>query len=263
MSDLVVERHGAVVLATINRPQAFNALDAHVVADLCEVVVSAERSSETRAVVVTGVGEKAFSAGADLKELAGMSADEAHETMRAGQQAFRRIESAEVPVVAAVNGLALGGGFELALATTFPLLSTRAALGLPESSLGLIPGYGGTQRLPRAVGRRVATHLMLTGHRLDAQRAFELGITPLPPFEPSALIDAALEVAVKIAQQGPLAARSILHAVLRGADGDLDAGLALESGLASLAIAGSESSEGISAFLERRPASFAKGSGEK
>lgn len=257
MSDLVIETRGSVVLATINRPASFNALDAAIVADLRAIVKDAESSFDTRAVVVTGAGEKAFSAGADLKELAGMSADRAHETMRAGQRAFRDIEQAEIPVIAAINGLALGGGFELALATTFPLLSTRATLGLPESSLGLIPGYGGTQRLPRGIGRRVATHLMLTGHRLDAQRAYDLGISPLPPIAPEELVETAVSVAETISRQGPLAVRSILEAVARGADADLESGLACETGLASLAIAGDESTEGITAFLERRPASFA------
>lgn len=258
MSDLMIETRGAVVLATINRPDSYNALDAALVADLQSMVKEAEASTDTRAVVVTGAGDKAFSAGADLKELADMSADRAHETMRAGQRAFRDIEQAEIPVIAAVNGLALGGGFELALAATFPVLSTRAALGLPESSLGLIPGYGGTQRLPRGLGRRVATHLMLTGHRLDAQRAYDLRLTPVPPTAPDELVDTAVGVAETIARQGPVAVRSILQAVMRGTDADLESGLAFETGLAALAIAGEESTEGISAFLERRSADFAR-----
>ena len=257
MSDLKIETRGAVVLATIDRPDSYNALDAAVMAGLRAVVKEAESSPHTRAVVVTGAGDKAFSAGADLKELAGMTADRAHETMRAGQRAFRDIEQAEVPVIAAVNGLALGGGFELALAATFPLLSTRAALGLPESGLGLIPGYGGTQRLPRGIGRRVAAHLMLTGHRLDAQRAYDLGLSPLPPIAPEELVETAVGVAETISRQGPLAVRSILQALTRGADADLESGLACETGLAALAIAGEESTEGITAFLEKRPPAFA------
>ena len=255
--SVMVERRGQVVVAAINRPDVFNALDAVVVGRLRDVVLDAESDPDLRAVVVTGSGEKAFSAGADLKELAGMDADTAHETMRRGQRAFRQIEQAEVPVIAAVNGLALGGGFELALATTFPVLSTRAALGLPESSLGLIPGYGGTQRLSRAVGRRVAAHLMLTGLRLDPERAFALGLTPMAPVEPAELIPTAIRVAETIASQGPNAVRSILHLITRGEDSTLDAGTALETGLAALAIAGRESSEGIAAFLERRPPTFA------
>jgi enoyl-CoA hydratase len=254
---LLVEQRDAVLLATINRPEAFNALNAEVVAALRDAVRRAEGDPSVRAVVVTGAGEKAFSAGADLKELAGMSADVAHRTMRDGQRAFAEIASADVPVVAAVNGVALGGGFELTLAATFPVVSEKASFGLPESTLGLIPGYGGTQRLPRVVGPQVAAHLMLTGSRLDAHRAHALGLAPLPPVAPDQLLDAALEVAGKLAAQGPLAVRSILAALRLGQDSPLAAGLQLETGLAALAVAGAESSEGIAAFLERRPAAFA------
>jgi len=252
--SLLTTRDGLVTTVTINRPDVFNALDAEVIGGIRDVVLEAQRTS--RVVIITGSGTKAFSAGADLKELAGMDADRAHRTMRAGQEAMRDIERSEIPVIAAVNGLALGGGFELVLAATFPVISTRAALGLPESGMGLIPGYGGTQRLPRAIGRRRATHLMLTGARLDAACAYELGITPLPPVEPDDLLPAARALADTIAAQGPLAVRAILRAVDRGADSTLDAGLGLETGLAALAVAGGESSEGVAAFLERRAPRF-------
>jgi enoyl-CoA hydratase len=226
-------------------------------------VLAAEADPSVRVVVVTGAGEKAFSAGADLKELAGMSSDRAHETARTGQQVMRELERSAVPVIAAVNGVALGGGFELVLAATFPVLSTRASLGLPESGLGLIPGYGGTQRLPRAVGAHTAAHLMLTGARLDADRAYQLGLTPVPPVPPEELMAAATEIAQTIAAQGPLAVRSILAALDGGRDASLDAGLQLETGLAALAIGGAESDEGIAAFLQRRPANFADPGSEK
>lgn len=254
---VAVERAGAVTTLTINRPEAFNALNARVLNGLCEAVLKAETDPSVRAVVVTGAGGKAFSAGADLKELAGMSADRAHEKMRSGQRKLRAIERAAVPVIAAVNGVALGGGFELVLASTFTVLSTRASLGLPESGLGLIPGYGGTQRLPRAVGARVAAHLMLTGARLDADGAYRLGLTPVPPVAPEDLMDTASAMAEKVAAQGPLAVRSILAALEGGRDAPLDAGLRTETGLAALALAGTESDEGIGAFLERRRAVFA------
>lgn len=256
---LLLEERNHILIATINRPDVHNALNAAVVAELRDAVVAAAVNTNTRAVVVTGAGEKAFSAGADLRELASMTADEAHETMRTGQQAFRQIEQAEIPVIAAVNGIALGGGFELALATTFPVLSTRASLGLPESSLGLIPGYGGTQRLPRAIGNRAALHVMLTGERLSAARAHTLGLTPIEPVEADELLPTALTIAEKISRQGPKAVRSILHAVDRGTDSTLDAGAALETGLAALAVASDESAEGISAFLEKRSAQFEAG----
>ncbi|PBI91929.1 2,3-dehydroadipyl-CoA hydratase [Rhodococcus erythropolis] len=257
MSELLTERSGAVVRLTINRPEVFNALNTKVIDALVAAVTDAAQDPTVRAVVLTGSGEKAFSAGADLKELAGMGADRAREVMTSGQRAFRVLEKLPIPVIAAVNGIALGGGFELVLAATLPVLATNAALGLPESGLGLIPGYGGTQRLPQAVGQRVAAHLMLTGTRLDANRAYVLGLTPVPPIAPEELLTTATGIAELIAAQGPVAVRAILHALEVGRDAPLDAGLAVETGLAALAIAGEESSEGIGAFLERRPAKFA------
>ena len=255
-TDLLVDRAGAVLTLTINRPAVFNALDARLLQRLRDEVARADADPGIRAVIVTGAGPKAFSAGADLKELQVMGPDRAAEVMRNGQQVMREIERATVPVIAAVNGLALGGGFELVLAATFPVLSTTASLGLPESGLGLIPGYGGTQRLPRIVGRTVAAHLMLTGARLDAERAYALGLTPVAPVAADRLMDAASALATTVAQQGPQAVRSILTALDRGSDVSIDAGLTIETGLAALAIAGAESDEGIAAFLERRPARF-------
>ncbi|MGY1815513.1 enoyl-CoA hydratase/isomerase family protein [Blastococcus sp. SYSU D00820] len=257
MSDVVVvEPAGAVTVVRIDRPEVHNALNGEVLAGIREAVLAAAGDPAVRAVVLVGTGVKAFSAGADLRELDGMSADQALEQMRAGQQVMRDIERAAVPVIAAVNGVALGGGFELVLAATFPVLSTRASLGLPESGLGLIPGYGGTQRLARALGAPVAAHLMLTGTRLDADRAYALGLTPVPPVAPDELLETALGIAGTIAAQGPRAVRAILSALETGRDAPLDAGLALETGYAALAIAGAESTEGIAAFLERRPPRF-------
>ncbi|MEV0366410.1 enoyl-CoA hydratase/isomerase family protein [Nocardia fusca] len=257
MTVLLRETSGPVTTVTINRPEVFNALDAALIGALVTAVTEAAEDPGVRAVVLTGAGEKAFSAGADLKELARMGPDRARVMMTAGQRALRTLEQLPVPVIAAVNGLALGGGFELVLASTFPVLSTRAALGLPESGLGLIPGYGGTQRLPRAIGARAAAHLMLTGTRLGADRAYELGLTPVPPVAPEQLLPTAVGIAEKIAAQGPHAVRSILHALDVGRDAPLETGLAVETGLAALAVAGDESTEGIGAFLERRPARFA------
>ncbi|MGE2715463.1 enoyl-CoA hydratase/isomerase family protein [Mycolicibacterium litorale] len=261
MSVVQIDRAGAVITVTIDRPEAYNALNSEVVSALVNAVTAAADDPAVGAVVITGSGEKAFSAGADLKELAGMGPDRAHQMMRSGQDAFRTLERASVPTIAAVNGVALGGGCELALACTLPVLSERASLGLPESGLGLIPGYGGTQRLPRAIGERTAAHLMLTGSRLDADRAYQLGLTPLPPVPPAELLTTATAIAEKIAAQGPRAVRAILHALDTGRDATLDAGLGVETGLAALAVAGDESTEGIAAFLERRPADFANPGG--
>jgi enoyl-CoA hydratase len=256
VNDLSREHFDAVCVLTINRPKAFNALTAQVVSDLVDAVNKAALDPAVHAVVITGVGDKAFSAGADLKELRTMDLQRAREVMTAGQHAFRDIETAAVPVITAVNGLALGGGFELVLASSFPVLSQNASLGLPEASLGLIPGYGGTQRLPDAIGFRAATHLMLTGARLSAGRAFDLGLTPVPPTAPDELMPTALDIARSISEKGPDAVRAILHAVQVGRDVSLDVGLAVETESAAVAIAGKESTEGITAFLEKRPASF-------
>jgi enoyl-CoA hydratase len=208
-----------------------------------------------RAIVLTGTGEKAFSAGADLDELAGLDATRAQAVLGVGQRIIAGIEHSPVPVIAAVNGLALGGGFELVLATAFPVLSTRAAFGLPESGLGLIPGYGGTQRLHRLVGPAVAAHVMLTGGRLTAQRAYELGLSPLPPVEPTELLPTAMRVAAEVAARGPRAHAAILRALRVGAPAEAD--LAFETSLAAIATGGAEAAEGVAAFKGRRTPEFA------
>ncbi|MFF0794941.1 enoyl-CoA hydratase/isomerase family protein [Streptomyces spiralis] len=253
---IAVGRNGAIATVRIDRPNAHNALNAEILRRLGDAIAALAETGEVRAIALTGTGDKVFCAGADLDELAGLSVDEATPLMRAGQEVIRSIEQCPVPVIAAVNGLALGGGFELVLACSFAVASTRAAFALPEARLGLIPGYGGTQRLARVVGPAVARHAMLTGHRFDAERAYHLGITVLPPAEPSDLIPTALELAGEVAGRGPLACRSILNAVDVGLDSTLDIGLALETRLAAMAIGGSESTEGVAAFKQRRTPEF-------
>jgi enoyl-CoA hydratase len=254
---LELERDGVVLTATINRPDAYNALNSEVLRALDRMVDEAARDARVRAVVLTGAGQKAFSAGADLKEFDGIGVEDAQAKMRFGQQVMRSIEMAPVPVIAAVNGLALGGGFELVLSCTFSVMSSNASLGLPESSLGLIPGYGGTQRLPMRIGSPAAAHVMLTGTRLSAERAYQLGLCVLPPVAPDELAGTAAETAQAIAEKGPRATRAILTALGLASQGPVEAGLAMETGLASLALVGAESTEGVSAFLEKRPAKFA------
>jgi enoyl-CoA hydratase len=251
-----VESHGRVSVVRINRPQVHNALNAELLAQLSAAIDALGADGTTRAAVITGSGAKAFSAGADLDALSALDVHQAHVFLRAGQHAMRRVERGRIPVIAAVNGVALGGGFELVLACSFAVLSANASLGLPEAGLGLIPGFGGTQRLVRAVGPAVARHLMLTGRRVDAARAYELGLSVLPPTAPEELLPAALSVAQEIAQRGPQACHSILRAVDEGQDAPLETGLALEAALAAMAVAGSESAEGIAAFLGRRTPNF-------
>ncbi|MEU3273941.1 enoyl-CoA hydratase-related protein [Saccharomonospora sp. NPDC006951] len=253
---VVVERDGSVATVRIAREHVHNALDAEVLRGLGDEIATLGEDGTTRAIVLTGTGPKAFSAGADLDELAGLDAEAAQAVMRSGQAVVRSIERSRVPVIAAVNGLALGGGFELVLACSFAVLAEKASLGLPEAGLGLIPGYGGTQRLARVAGPNVARHVMLTGSRIDAARAYQLGISVVPPVAAEELLPTALELAGRIAARGPMACRSILEAVDHGLDVPLDAGLAFETGLAALAIGGSESSEGVAAFKEKRAPEF-------
>lgn len=251
-----VSGDGRVATVRINRPHVHNALNAALLQRLGDEIGALSTDSNTRAIVLTGTGGKAFSAGADLDELATLGAAAAHAVMSAGQAVIRHIEKSPVPVIAAVNGLALGGGFELVLACSFAVMSRKASLGLPETGLGLIPGYGGTQRLARVVGPAVARHVMLTGSRIVAERAYQLGLAVVPPTEPEELLPIALQIAETVAGRGPQACRAVLEAVDRGMDMPLDAGLALETGLAALAIGGSESSEGVTAFKEKRAPTF-------
>lgn len=251
-----LERSGRIITLRINRPEALNAINIDVLNGLRELARTLGEDPSIRVAIVTGSGETAFSAGADLKELQGLRPERAYSLMRQGQEVLRKIERAPIPIIAAVNGVALGGGCELVLASTFPVLATTASLGLPESGLGLIPGYGGTQRLPRVVGRQVAAHLMLTKSRLGAERAYNLGITPVPPVAAADLDGVTRAIAEEIASQGPRSVRSILTALEVARDSPLDAGLQLETGLAALAIGGTESHEGIGAFFERRSPAF-------
>jgi enoyl-CoA hydratase len=254
---VVVDDHSPVPLVRLNRPQALGALNSTLLRDLNAAVTDLAGRPSTRAIVITGTGEKAFSAGADLDELTGLSSTAAYELLSGGQAVLRRIELCPVPVIAAVNGLALGGGFELVLATTFPVLAERATLGLPEAGLGLIPGYGGTQRLTRAIGRQSTVHAMLTGARISAARAYQLGLTPIEPVPGPELVDAALTLGHQIAGKGPHAVRAILSATTAALDQSLEAGLGAESALAAVATSGTEAAEGIAAFRGKRAAAFA------
>jgi enoyl-CoA hydratase len=247
---------GPVTTLTLHRPERYNALNGEVVAQLGTAVAALAVDPSTRVIVLTGTGQKAFSAGADLDELAGLSAGRAHEVLAAGQRVFRALQTCPTPVIAAVNGVALGGGMELALAATFILASERASFGLPENGLGLIPGYGGTQRLPRLIGRQAAAFVMLTGERLSAERAYACGLLPCPPYPSEALLAQAHELAHRIAGRSPTANAAILAAIDRGANTDLDTALAFESALAGLAVGSPDAAEGIAAFRAKRPPVF-------
>jgi enoyl-CoA hydratase len=255
-APLLIAHDGPITVLTLHRPTVLNALNAAVLDALAQYMERLRHTPKTRAVVITGSGEKAFCAGADLNELAGLDATAAHDVLARGQSVLRAIERAPVPVIAAVNGLALGGGFELVLACTFAVMAEDARLGLPETGLGLMPGFGGTQRLARAIGTARAAHVMLTGHRIDADAAYAQGLTPVPPVDGDVL-GTAVELARQIATRGPRAVRGVLTALRAGTDQGLDSGLALETALAAQLTAGAEAAEGIAAFRDHRAPSFA------
>jgi enoyl-CoA hydratase len=258
--DIVVSLEDPVIaVVRINRPKVHNALSAALIGELADMIDSFGNDPEIRAVIVTGTGEKCFSAGADIGELTGIDMSATTAMMEAGQAAFRRIEQSRIPVVVAVNGLALGGGLELVLACSFAVLSTNASLGLPEAGLGLIPGYGGTQRLARAVGSAVARYVMLTGRRLSAADGYRLGLTPVPPVQPADLIQTTFEMAHEISVRGPQACTSILNLVSRGMDLPLDEGLSMETNFAVRALGSSEAEAGITAFTQRQVPKFSGG----
>jgi enoyl-CoA hydratase len=259
--DLLEAVAGPVLWLTINRPEKHNALNAGVLDCLHAAVVRAGLDPGIRVVLVTGAGDRAFCAGADLDELRGIDAVRANKVLQRGGQVMRAIDTSPVPVIAVVNGVALGGGFELALASSFIVASDQASFGLPETGLGLLPGFGGTQRLPRAVGLHAARRLSITGGRLSAGDAYRIGLLLDPPCPTDELIDRASTVAHQIASRGPEATASALLATGTATDASLDTGLELERALAAVCIASEEGSEGIAAFLERRrPAFEARGS---
>jgi enoyl-CoA hydratase len=253
--NLQVAREGATALVTLDRPQSRNALDSATLDDLRRALLDVGQDAAIRAVIITGAGEKAFAAGADLRELAAMTPSALQELAQRGQAVFTLIENIDKPVIAAINGVALGGGCELALACTVRLAADSAQLGQPEVNLGLIPGFGGTQRLPRLIGRGRALDLLLTGRIIDAAEAFRIGLVDrvIPA---SALLHEARALAKLLSDKAPLAVRGILEAVRRGGEASLAAGLALEASLFGRAGASADMREGVAAFLEKRTPVF-------
>jgi enoyl-CoA hydratase len=254
-STILFELTGGIARVTINRPDKLNALDATVIAELDQAVTRIESDLEVRGVVLTGAGAKAFVAGADIAELAGQSPVEGRARALAGQRMMRRLERCGKPVVAAVNGFALGGGCELAMACHLRLASENARFGQPEVKLGLSPGYGGTVRLPRLVGRGRALELLLTGALVDAQEAWRIGlVNRVVPAE--RLLTEAEQLLTGILENGPLAVRACLELVDAGLEMSTDEALGLEATWFGLLSATADMREGTRAFLEKRKASF-------
>jgi enoyl-CoA hydratase len=252
----VEDRHNGIRVLTVCRPEKLNALNAAVLDDLAAAVGQAEADGGLRCLVITGAGEKAFIAGADIGELAKLSPLEGREHARRGQAVLDRISALPAPTIAAINGFAYGGGLELALACTLRVASENARMGLPETSLGILPGYGGTQRLARIVGPARALELVLTAEKgLTAAEAERIGLLNRV-FPAGQALTGALEIAQKIVANGPVACRYAMEAIRRGLEMPLAEGQLLEATLFGLCAATSDTKEGMAAFLEKRPARF-------
>lgn len=250
--NILVERSGAVARIVLNRPKVLNALNRALFVDLDAALDELGDNTEVRAIVLTGAGEKAFAAGADILELAQVSAVEGQQLAANGQRIFNKLENLGKPVLAAINGFALGGGCELAMACTFRIASESAKLGQPEVKLGLLPGYGGSQRLPRLVGKGAALKLLLTGEMIGATEALRIGLVEevVPATE---LLPRAEALAGTIAGMAPIAVAQSIAAVHAGYDLSLDEALAHEAALFGLCCATEDKAEGTRAFLEKRP----------
>ena len=244
-----------VALLTVNRPEKLNALSGAVIAELADAFGRVAADPAIRAAILTGTGEKAFVAGADIRELAELSPCEARAFALRGQAAFRQLETCGKPSVAAVNGFALGGGLELAMACTVRFASENARLGQPEVKLGIIPGYGGTQRLPRLVGRGRALELLLAGDPIPAAEAYRIGLVNavVPQAE---LLDYCRGWLGKVLVNGPLALGLVLDAVDTGLGCGIEEGLRFEAAAFGISAATEDRTEGTRAFLEKRRASF-------
>ena len=252
---LIYEKKENIGLLTINRPEKMNAISQGLTAELNQLLDEIEKDDELRVLVITGAGDKAFVAGADINELVNRDARLGRRVSRERQEIFSRIENLHVPVIAAVNGYALGGGLELALACSIRICSEKAQFGAPEVKLGIIPGDGGTQRLPRLVGQGRAMEMIITGDFIDAQEAYRIGLANRV-FPPEKLREKAMELAQKIASRPPLAVRYAKEAVNRSQEGDTASGFALESYLHALSCTTEDKKEGVAAFLEKRKGKF-------
>jgi enoyl-CoA hydratase len=251
---VLLEQRGRIALVTMNRPEKRNALDGQMRCAFLGVMDRIRRDTNTRAVVITGAGDKAFIAGADISEFEGRSPVDQYRVMRL-PTVFDAIERCPKPVIAAVNGFCLGGGMELALACDIRLGSSNAKFGQPEVNLGIIPGGGGTQRLPRVIGLGHALRLILTGEMITAEEALRLGLVA-EVTSPEVLLDRAVAIGELIASKSPVAVAAAKEATRAAMSLPLDEGLRLETALFQLCFSSEDKAEGVRAFLEKRAANF-------
>ena len=253
--NLLIETINGITTLTINRPQVLNALNSEVVQELECALYELDLNTDVKAVILTGAGEKAFVAGADIKEMSEISAFEAHNFARRGQRLMLLLNKMRKPVIAAVNGYALGGGLELALACDFIYASEKAKFGFPEVGLGVIPGFGGTQNLARLIGPNKANELVFSGRIISAAKAKEWGIVN-ELFAPEELLQKALETAREIVAKGTLGVAYAKDAIANGMNMTKEDGFRYEASLFGVLFSTGDQREGMGAFLEKRPAEF-------
>jgi Enoyl-CoA hydratase/carnithine racemase len=255
LENVLYETKGPVAYVTINRPKVLNALNAKTISELRSAFETARDDSEVRGVVFTGAGDKSFAAGADISEMAGDTPLTAEQKTRSGQALTDLIENLGKPVIAAVNGFALGGGCELSMASTIRIAAETAKFGQPEVKIGVMPGYGGTQRLPRLIGKGRALQLILSGEIIDAKEAYRLGL--VNEVVPSANLIARVEALLnQIISNAPVGVKYSIEAVNKGLDTSLAEGFLLEASLFAICAGTEDKKEGTSAFLAKRPPKF-------
>ena len=251
MTNILLEKKGYIAVATINRPKALNALNSEVLSDLDELVATVKADDEIRALVITGSGEKAFVAGADIGEMSTLTKEGGTAFGKHGNDVFRAIETLPIPTIAAVNGFALGGGCELSMACDIRICADTAVFGQPETGLGITPGFGGTQRLARLVSPGMAKQLIYTAKNIKADEAYRIGlVNAVYPLEE--LMPAAEKLAETIAKNAPIAVRACKKAINDGLQVDMDKAIAIEEKLFGSCFQSADQIEGMSAFLEKR-----------
>ena len=251
MTNILLEKKGYIAVATINRPKALNALNSEVLSDLDELVATVKADDEIRALVITGSGEKAFVAGADIGEMSTLTKEGGTAFGKHGNDVFRAIETLPIPTIAAVNGFALGGGCELSMACDIRICADTAVFGQPETGLGITPGFGGTQRLARLVSPGMAKQLIYTAKNIKADEAYRIGlVNAVYPLEE--LMPAAEKLAQTIAKNAPIAVRACKKAINDGLQVDMDKAIVIEEELFGSCFQSADQIEGMSAFLEKR-----------
>lgn len=255
MENILYKVEGAIAEITVNRPKALNALNSQTITELGSVVSELADNKEVKVVIITGAGQKAFVAGADIKEMRDMNAIEGRAHARLAQKVFSVIENMPQLVIAAVNGFALGGGCELSMACDLRLASSKAKFGQPEVTLGITPGFAGTQRLPRLVGKGIAKEMIFTGDMIDAQEAYRIGLVN-KVYEPEELLIKAKELATKIISRGIYAVSLAKSAINNGMNMDTESAYNFEADIFGLCFATEDQKEGMDAFMEKRKAEF-------